>query len=318
MSTHSYVSGEDSEKVVVPPPRMALAASAIQISATIQRTLWKTGLKFWYTSTGARFLMLSLFGLVQATVFFHGFFYYTTDDFITARSALGPAFATASAAGLVLHLDLVTLMFPACRTLVLLLRRAPLHRLSDISSNVSLHKLTAWSMLCFAVIHTIAHICNFAYLAAQEGQGFKGFLLLNLATGPGLSGYLMLALLMLVAITSLEVFRRADLNRFWITHHLYIVFFALWSIHGTFCMFKTDGPLACAGLGTFWQYWIYGGVFYLIDRILSEWHGRHQTFVSKVIQHPNNVLEIQFKKGKTLVKVGQVRFASSYAVIYHY
>ena len=150
----------------------------------------------------------------------------------------------------------------------------------DIDSKTSLQKLTAWSMVYFAGMHTIAHICNFAYLAAKESQGLKGFLLLNFATGPGWSGYLMLALLMLMAVTSLEAFRRVDFKRFWFTHHFFLVFFVLWSIHGTFCMVKADIPSACAGLGPFWQYWVYGGVFYLIDRILREWRGRHQSFVS--------------------------------------
>ena len=90
----------------------------------------------------------------------------------------------------------------------------------------------------------------------------------------------MLALLVLMAVTSLEAFRRVDFKRFWFAHHLFLVFFVLWSIHGTFCMVKADIPSACAGLGPFWQYWVYGGVFYLIDRILREWRGRHQSFVS--------------------------------------
>ena len=146
MPTEGDTPAGDSEKGDVPQPMM-MAASKTRAGLTAQDLPWKAWLTFWFTSTGSRYLLLSLFCLVHATVFLHGFFYYTTDEFITARSAFGPTFPTATAAGLVFHLDLVILMFPACRSLVSLLRRTPLDRVMDIDSKTSLHKLTALSVL---------------------------------------------------------------------------------------------------------------------------------------------------------------------------
>ena len=71
-------------------------------------------------------------------------------------------------------------------------------------------------------------------------------------------------------------------------------------------MIPADFAPFCAGNGVFYQYWIYGGVIYLAERVAREIRGRHATVISKVIQHPSNVVEIQIKKEKTTTKAGQV------------
>lgn len=117
----------------------------------------------------------------------------------------------------------------------------------------------------------------------------------------------MLIALMIMVFTSIEKPRRANYERFWYSHHLFIIFFLFWSFHGAFCMIKTDTPPFCSGIGVFWLYWMYGGFIYLLERVMREVRGRHKTFISKVIQHPSNVVEIQIKKEKTKTRAGQVR-----------
>ena len=75
-----------------------------------------------------------------------------------------------------------------------------------------------------------------------------------------------------------------------------------------FCMIKPDNPPLCSGVGIFWKFWLYGGLAYLLERVLREVRGRHKTIVSKVIQHPSNVVEIQVKKEKTKTRAGQYIF----------
>jgi predicted ferric reductase len=195
-----------------------------------------------------------------------------------------------------------------------------------LDKNISFHKRTsyfpfsgyalsnqllivvAYSLVFFTWVHTIAHWNNFAQLATKNNLGVKGFLLANFATGPGWSGYVMLFALMAMLFTSIEKPRRANYERFWSVHHLFIVFFAFWSIHGAFCMIKPDSAPFCSGIGVFWKFWMYGGFVYLIERILREVRGRHQTVVTKVIQHPSNVVEIQIKKEHTKMRAGQYIF----------
>ncbi len=186
---------------------------------------------------------------------------------------------------------------------------ARLAKVTDLDKNVAFHKMTAWSIVFFSWLHTIAHWNNLAQFAAKQKLGFKGFALANFATGPGWSGYIMLIILMAIVATALEKPRRAKFERFWYTHHLFILFFVFWSVHGAFCMIKPDREPFCAGTGVFWQYWMLGGFVYLGERIAREMRGKHKTFVSKVIQHPNNVVEIQIKKENTKTRAGQVWFA---------
>ena len=165
-------------------------------------------------------------------------------------------------------------------------------------------------MVFFSWIHTIAHWNNSARLVARDGQGIKRFLTTNFATAPGLSGYVMLATLMVMAVTSTRTTRRDGFERFWSMHHLFIIFFLSWSVHGAFCKIKPGGAPSCERTGLFWQCWIYGGAVYLLERILREWRGRRKTFVTKVVQHPRNVVEIQMTKEKIKPRAGQVRNSS--------
>lgn len=248
-----------------------------------------------------------LFGVVHGMVFGFGFLnYHMKDNLDTARATFGITYPIARAAALVLHFDIAILIFPVCRTLISLLRQTPLNGIIQFDKNITFHKLVAWSIVFFSWLHTIAHWNHFAQLAAQNNLGFKGWLLGNFVTGPGWSGYVMLTCLMLMVATSLQRFKSRNFERFWYTHHLFIVFFVFWSIHGAFCMIKADTAPFCAGTGTFWHYWMYGGFIYLLERIAREVRGRHKTYVSKVIQHPSNVVEIQMKKENTKARAGQV------------
>jgi predicted ferric reductase len=195
-----------------------------------------------------------------------------------------------------------------CRTLISLARQTPLNGVIQLDKNITFHKLVAWSIVFFSWVHTIAHWNNYAQLAAKQKLGFVGFLLANLVTGPGWSGYIMLTALMAMVFTSVEKPRRANYERFWYTHHMFIVFFIFWSVHGEFCMIKNDREPYCNGVGVFYQYWLVGGFTYLAERIAREVRGRHKTYVSKVIQHPSNVCEIQIKKDNTITKPGQYIF----------
>lgn len=166
-------------------------------------------------------------------------------------------------------------------------------------------------MVFFTVVHVVAHWNNFAQLAAKNKLGFKGFLQVNFVSGPGWSGYMMLLILGIMVWTAIEKRRKANFERFWTTHHLFIAFFVFWSIHGAFCMIKPDAPPFCNQAGSFWLFWIYGAVVYLVERLLRELRGRQVTFISKVVQHPSNVVEIQIKKEGIKTRAGQVCVSTS-------
>jgi len=73
-------------------------------------------------------------------------------------------------------------------------------------------------------------------------------------------------------------------------------------------MIKPDRPPFCDGIGVFWKFWMLGGLLYLGERIMREIRGKHKTYISKVIEHPSNVVEIQIKKEHTKANAGQYIF----------
>lgn len=64
------------------------------------------------------------------------------------------------------------------------------------------------------------------------------------------------------------------------------------------------------------RYWLVGGVIWIYERILREVRSRHRTYISKVIQHPSKVMEIQIKKEKTTTRAGQYIFLQCPEVSY--
>ena len=289
------------------PPLTRMLMSGEMSGEPPRDLVWREKLDRWMLNEGYWRLFIAMFFTVQGMVFTFGFInYHLKDNLTTARAYFGITYAISRAAALVLHFDIALLILPVCRTLISLARQTPLNGIIQFDRNITFHKLVAWSICLFTVVHVAAHWNNFAQLSAKNNQGFRGFLLANFATGPGWSGYIILFTLIAMVVTSVKKARQANHERFWYTHHLFIVFFIFWSVHGAFCMIKPDAPPFCAGTGVFWEYWMYSGFIYLLERVAREIRGRHQTFISKVIQHPNNVVEIQIKKEKTKSKAGQV------------
>lgn len=268
----------------------------------------------WMINEGYRRVFVVVFMALHGLIFAFGFVNYAVKDNLqVARSTFGPTYMIARSAALVLHFDVAMILFPVCRTFISLARQTPLNGIVQFDKNITFHITTAWSIVFWSWVHTIAHWNNFAQIAAKNKLGIYGWLLANFVSGPGWTGYVMLIALMGMVITSVEKPRRANYERFWYTHHMFIVFFLFWAMHGAFCMIQPDFAPFCISVGTqavgvFWQYWMYGGFVYLAERVAREMRGRHKTYISKVVQHPSNVCEIQIKKEHTKTRAGQYIF----------
>lgn len=97
--------------------------------------------------------------------------------------------------------------------------------------SITFHKAVGWSIAFFSLLHTAAHMRNFYLLASSMRTGFVGFLLANFATGPGVTGWLMSLILGVMIWFAMEKRRRKNFERFWYSHHLFVLFFALWQLH---------------------------------------------------------------------------------------
>jgi len=281
--------------------------------------------KVWMINEGGRRIFFFTFVFVHALVLAFGFLnYQLKDNLVTARATFGVTYAIARSAALVLHLDAAFILLPICRNFISLVRRTPLNSFIPFDKNITFHKAVAWSIFTFTIIHTTAHMVNFIRLALADtsaigvGPKILAFLAANFATGPGATGWIMNTCLFTMVYFAIEKRRRAHFERFWYSHHLFIPFFICWQLHGMWCMIKPDRPPYCSWLqiGVFWRYWLVGGVIFLYERVLREVRSRHRTFVSKVIQHPSKVVEVQIKKDKTTTRAGQYIFINCPDVSY--
>lgn len=277
---------------------------------------WRQRFDVWMINEGGRQLFFGVWILLHLLVAIFGFMHYQLKDNAEgARAVFGITFPIARTAALVLHVDVIFILLPVCRNFVSMLRQTPLNDFIPFDKNITFHKATAWSIVVGSAVHTLAHMVNFTKLVltlpdTTAGQKIVAFLLANFATGPGLTGWIMWVALGIMVWFAMEKRKRANFERFWYSHHLFIVFFINWQLHGMFCMIKPDRPPYCSfnTIGVFWRYWLVGGIIWISERILREIRSRHRTHIHKVIQHPSNVMEVQIKKEKTTTRAGQYIF----------
>jgi predicted ferric reductase len=154
--------------------------------------------------------------------------------------------------------DAALILLPVCRNFISVLRRTSLGTVIPFDKNITLHKATGWSIVIFSFIHTAAHMVNFYRLAMAKGtttgSRITTFLAANFISGPGATGWIMIACLSTMAFFAVEARRRANFERFWYSHHLFIIFFINWQLHGMFCMIQPDRPPFCSfnTIGVFW------------------------------------------------------------------
>jgi NADPH oxidase len=287
-------------------------------SAPLATRGWKDKFDTWMVNEGGRQMTFAVWVILHVLVFGLGFAHYgLKDNLNNARATFGITFTIARASALVLHLDAAFILIPICRNFISLLRRTPLNDVIPFDKNLTFHKATAWSIVFFSAVHIIAHMVNFTRLGLtmthKIGPLLVIFISANFATGPGATGWIMTVALGIIVWYALEKKRRqpnGGFERFWYTHHLFIVFFICWQLHGMFCMIKPDRPPFCSfnTIGVFWRWWLVGGVIFVFERVLREVRSRHRTYISKVIQHPSQVVEIQIKKEKTTTRAGQYIF----------
>jgi len=77
-------------------------------------------------------------------------------------------------------------------------------------------------------------------------------------------------------------------------------------MHGYGCFVKSMFDL-CKGYMT-WRFVIVGYYLYLIERLFREYRAREKTYISKVVCHPADTIEIQFKKPSFNYIPGQYLF----------
>lgn len=256
-----------------------------------------------------------VFWTAHWAIFAYGWYSQVSNARLSGVNALRYSIWISRGAGLVLSVDTFLLLLPVCRTLLRWIR--PKFRMLPLDESIWFHRQVAYAMLMFSVVHTSAHYVNFSNIERTQIRPEIVAEIHYTQAGP-LTGHVMLFCMVLMYTTAHHKIRQQSFETFWYTHHLFIPFFLGLYTHTVGC-FVRDLPQAvspfageetqkhCLGYqGWRWELWT--GGLYLIERLYREVRARRETAITKVVHHPYNVVEIQFRKPSMNYKPGQWLF----------
>ncbi|ORY49052.1 hypothetical protein BCR33DRAFT_657410 [Rhizoclosmatium globosum] len=249
---------------------------------------------------------LALWIIAQITYFVQSYIQLVNSP-VTASffTVLSHGLPIARSSANLINFNCAIILFTVCRSCISKLRVTFINRYIPFDKSKTFHICLGWAIVFWSFIHCAAHFYNFYAVELALGAKTITSIQLNLLSGPGATGQVITICLFLMVTSAMEAVRRKNFELFWFSHHLFIVFFGGMLMHGSFCLIKGDIGDVCRGGPTFWKFWLASGVLYLLERVWCEIIGGRDTYISKVIQHPSNVVEVQIIKPRCVSKAGQ-------------
>ncbi|OMJ14907.1 Superoxide-generating NADPH oxidase heavy chain subunit A [Smittium culicis] len=287
----------------------------------------------WLEGNGKWLVFFSIWITFLIIVLILGLINYSTNEiWQLQKQDFGFSFVISRTTALLIHVNVAVVMLPISRTLLTILRSTRLSQILSFDMNIKFHKFVGWTIVVMSIIHTLGHYRNYYLLAiktatAANRSTIAQFFWLLAVSGPSWTGHIMLACLLFIAIPATEARKKRNFNRFFYLHHLFALFFLLFSVHGAFCLIKPSSPPYCARGAVFYKYYLATGIIYLVERMRRELRGtklgrilyRESTDltgkISKVILHPSRVIEIQMHKDPSInFKAGQYIYLNCPAI----
>jgi NADPH oxidase 2 len=234
--------------------------------------------KDWWASDGWKTLILLSWVAANLTVgIYAAYVYWGNPNYYVTLARIG---------GATLNLNCALILFPVCRHTLTWVRKIRFLRdIIPFDSNIRFHKIISYTIFTMAVIHTIGHYLNYNTTGKPWTFGWT--------TLAGSTGHLLAFICLLIGTAAIDPVRRPNFNVFYLTHHLFIIFYALLLAHGP----------------VFWQYFLLPGTIYTCERLYREFTARKlKTRVLSVTNHPSDVIEIKFYRKLFYYKAGQYLF----------
>ncbi|MCJ1350262.1 MAG: hypothetical protein MMC33_000243 [Icmadophila ericetorum] len=267
--------------------------------------------------TGWRFVFNFFFHGGHWASFAAGWYFQETNPRLKALNTLHESVWISRGAGLNLSFDALMICVPMCRTLLRWVR--PKMRWLPLDENQWFHRQVAYQMLFWTVVHVCCHYVNFINIEITQLRPVKA-LQIHYTEANGITGHTMILCMVFIFTTAHAKIRHQSFEAFWYTHHLFIPFFLALYTHATGCFVRATAlpysPFAgydfwhnCIGYQA-WRWELFGGTAYLIERLYREVRARRATEIVKVIRHPYDALELQFRKPSMKYKAGQWLFVN--------
>ncbi|XP_075711304.1 dual oxidase 1-like [Rhinoderma darwinii] len=195
------------------------------------------------------------------------------------------------------------ILLTMCRNLITTLRETFLNHYIPFDAAVDFHRWIAMSALFLSILHSLGHLvnvyiftitplsvlsCLFPTVFADNGSQFpQKYYWWFFETVPGMTGVLLLAIMALMYVFSTYYFRRVSFRGFWIIHHLYVIFYVLTIIHGSFALIQQP---------KFHIFFIAPAIIFVGDKLISLRRKKIQIDVLEAKQLPSGVTYVKFQR----------------------
>ncbi|APA10052.1 hypothetical protein sscle_05g048220 [Sclerotinia sclerotiorum 1980 UF-70] len=264
---------------------------------------------------GTKLLFNFLFHGFHIGLFALGWWKQASDPRLAGLNTLTFSVWISRGAGLALSVDIAMILLPMCRNILRYVR--PKIKFLPLDESQWFHRQVAYSLLFWTIFHVAAHYVNFFNVEKTQIRPVSAIQIHYTEAG-GITGHIMLLCMMLMYTTAHAKIRQQSFETFWYTHHLFIPFLLAMYTHATGCFVRdTAEPFSpfdgknfwghCLGYeGWRWELW--GGGLYFIERVYREIRSRRETQIVRVVRHPYDAMEIQFRKPSMKYKAGQWLF----------
>eukprot|EP00268_Persea_americana_P025912 TRINITY_DN2524_c2_g2_i1.p1 TRINITY_DN2524_c2_g2~~TRINITY_DN2524_c2_g2_i1.p1 ORF type:complete len:631 (+),score=65.01 TRINITY_DN2524_c2_g2_i1:43-1893(+) len=249
---------------------------------------------------------------------------------------MGYCVTTAKGAAETLKFNMALILLPVCRNTITWLRsRTQLGAVVPFDDNINFHKVVALGIAVGVGLHAGAHLtCDFPRLlhaTDEEYEPMKPFFGDKRPSNywwfvkgtEGWTGVVMVVLMAIAYILAQPWFRRNKLklpkfmrkltgfNAFWYSHHLFIIVYVLFIIHGYFLYLSKKWYKK-----TTWMYLAIPVLLYACERLIRTFRSGYKSVkIIKVAVYPGNVLAIHMSKPQGFkYKSGQYVFVNCSAV----
>ncbi|KAI9682196.1 MAG: hypothetical protein M1817_000250 [Caeruleum heppii] len=274
-----------------------------------QRSFWKREL------TPSKLTFYFLFHGLHIAMFVYGWIKQADDIRLAGLNTLTFSVWLSRGAGLALSVDTAMITLPMCRNILRWIR--PKLRWIPLDESQWFHRQVAYAMLFFTIIHVCAHYVNFFNVEKAQLRPETAVEIHYTQVG-GITGHVMLLCMLLMYTAAHAKIRQQSYETFWYTHHLFIPFLLAMYTHATGCFVRDSktpySPFAgkdfwghCIGYQG-WRWELVGGGLYLCERLYREIRSRRETEIVRVVRHPYDAMEIQFRKPSMRYKAGQWLF----------
>lgn len=261
-----------------------------------------------------RIWVITLWLAICATLFTWKFIQYKRR---AVFHVMGYCVTTAKGGAETLKFNMALILLPVCRNTITWLRsRTKLSILLPFDDNINFHKVVAFGIAIGVGLHAISHLtCDFPRLlhaTDAEYEPMKQFFGDERPNNywwfvkgtEGWTGVVMVVLMAIAFILAQPWFRRNRLNlpkplkkltgfnAFWYSHHLFVIVYVLFIIHGYFLYLSKKWYKK-----TTWMYLAVPMILYGCERLLRAFRSGYKSVrILKVAVYPGNVLALLVSK----------------------